>query len=53
MSPLRVHSEAEADAVFIPIYADIGCRLSQENATDEAAWRSYIDRCLQCSRQFC
>ncbi len=45
MSPLRVHSEAEADAVFIPIYADIGCRLSQENATDEAAWRSYVDRC--------
>ena len=46
MSPLRVPSEAEADAVFIPIYADLGCRLAQENATDEAAWRSYIDRCV-------
>jgi hypothetical protein len=45
MSPLRVHSEAEADVVFIPIYADIGCRLAQEKASDLAAWRSAVDRC--------
>ena len=46
MSPLRVHSEAEADVVFIPIYADIGCRLAQEKATDLAAWRSAVDKCV-------
>ena len=34
---------SEADAVFIPIYADIGCRLSQEKAADKAAWRAATD----------
>ena len=43
-SSLRVHSYAEADVVFIPIYVDIGCRLAQENATDKANWRAATDR---------
>lgn len=42
-SPLRVHTSEEADVVFLPIYADIGCRLSQENADDAKAWNEAIE----------
>lgn len=42
-SPLRVHSSAEADVVFLPIYADIGCRLSQEKEEDAKAWKQAIE----------
>mmetsp|Transcript_3023 Transcript_3023/g.8820 ORF Transcript_3023/g.8820 Transcript_3023/m.8820 type:complete len:679 (+) Transcript_3023:373-2409(+) len=42
-SPLRVHSAEEADVVFLPIYADLGCRLSQEKEEDFAAWIAATD----------
>ncbi len=42
-SPLRVHSAAAADLVFLPVYADLGCRLSQENPADLAAWTAAVD----------
>ncbi len=29
--------------MFLPIYADLGCRLSQENANDKAAWAAATD----------
>lgn len=42
-SPLRVHSAEDADLIYIPAYVDLGCRLSQENEADAAAWKKATD----------
>jgi hypothetical protein len=42
-SPLRVHSQEEADFVYLPFYAALECRLSQA-AEGDAHTRAYQQR---------
>lgn len=46
-SPLRVHSQEEADFVYLPFYAALECRLSQA-AEGDAHTRAYQQRVSPC-----
>jgi hypothetical protein len=46
-SPLRVHSQEEADFVYLPFYAALECRLSQA-AEGDAHTRAYQKRVSPC-----
>lgn len=38
-----MHTAEEADVVFLPIYADLGCRMSQEDPVWAADWTAATD----------